>query len=140
MVATLAGPAGLSAALDTVQWAADETRLILVHPSFAPWVVEQKDIWILGGSASTFVAAAIAWYKDTNNIEWLPAVKWAPAELTLTASATTGSVTLTASADHFTNDPPPPAGGVPFGDRIARAAAARWSATRSSGARPPSAS
>ncbi len=69
--------------------------MIITHPSMAT----QK---IFRTGLTTFTRSAYAFDEDTANV-YQPYYKFADASTTISASGTTGSVTLTTSANHFTS-------------------------------------
>ncbi|MGE4313027.1 MAG: hypothetical protein AB7E85_01985 [Pseudobdellovibrionaceae bacterium] len=81
--------------IDQLVWTQSADTLLLVHPDVPPKKLLRKDgVWEL---------APWSYYTD-NSIIYQPMYKFAESELTLTPSATTGTITLTASDDVFTAD------------------------------------
>jgi len=71
---------------------------IIVHED---WMIQK----LLRTGASTFTIADFEFEAHSSGYpRYLPFYKFADSDVTLAASATTGSITLTTSADHFTAD------------------------------------
>ncbi len=93
-IATLSTP-WTESQIDQINWTQSADTLLVVHPDVPPKRITRQtgDIW-----------AVSDWqWAIVNGIAREPFFKYAPASVTLTPSATTGSITLTASAAVFTS-------------------------------------
>lgn len=95
-VATLSAPWS-EAQIKDVAWTQSADTLLLVHPDLPPKRLTR-------GVGGNWTLSDWSFYSDENSITYQPYYKFAAVEMTLTPSATTGSITLTASADVFTAD------------------------------------
>ncbi|WP_417793908.1 hypothetical protein [Terasakiella pusilla] len=84
--------------LKLINWTQSADTLLVVHPDLAPRKISRT-------SHTQWTISDWSFYEDeeTGRLQQ-PYYKFGKDEVTLTASATTGTVTLTASADVFTSD------------------------------------
>ncbi len=90
--ATVAAPWS-AAQVPQIAWTQSADTLLLVHPDVVPKKLTRS-------SAGTWSLSDWSFFTDSNIVNQ-PYFKFADAEVTLTPSGTTGSITLTSSADVF---------------------------------------
>lgn len=81
------------AEISQVAWTQSADTLLLVHPDYPP----KK---LIRDSGGTFLLEDWLFYAE-DNVSYQPFYKFADSQVTLTPSGTTGTITLTASADSF---------------------------------------
>lgn len=81
-----------------MQWVQSGNTMFLVHEDMPMQVITRDS------SAGTFSRAALSFATGPASRPEQPYLKFAPAAMTLTASDVSGSITLTTSADWFTDD------------------------------------
>lgn len=86
-----------AAMLPRLSFAIDGDTLIVLHADMAPQLLRRT-------GATTFSLAALAFETTGTNVLRIPFQKFALPTITLTPSATTGAITVAASAAHFTAD------------------------------------
>ncbi len=91
-VATIAAP-WTAAQIDQLAWTQSADTLLLTHPDVPPKKLTRN-------ADSSWSLSDWNFFTD-NNITYHPYYKFADSEVTLTPSGTSGSITLTASADVF---------------------------------------
>jgi hypothetical protein len=98
LVTTLASTPWTTAQLDKISWTHSGDTMFVYHEDVPTQIITRT-------GASTFTFAAISFEtNDGDTIRYQPYYKFAAAAVTLTPSATTGSINLTASAAVFTAD------------------------------------
>lgn len=91
LVQTLSAP-WTEAQLDKINLTQSADEILIVHPDIPPRILKQTNgVWSLG----------LFGFRNIANVVHQPMARFADADITLTPSATTGSITLTASDDVF---------------------------------------
>ena len=85
-----------SAILNEMQFSQAGDTMIVTHPALATQQITRT-------SLTSFTRSAYAFDTDDENV-YQPYYKFASPSVTLSTNGTTGSVTVTASANHFTSD------------------------------------
>ncbi len=80
-----------------VAWTQSADTLLIVHPDLTP-------MKLVRGAGGVFSLNDWAFFVDDDGVKFQPYYKYADVTVTLTPSATTGTITLTASASVFTED------------------------------------
>lgn len=95
-VETLSAPWSESQ-IDNLAWTQSADTMLLVHPDAPPKKLTR-------GTGGAFSLNDWAFFTDDHGVEFHPCFKYAAADVTLTPSGTTGTITLSASANVFDDD------------------------------------
>jgi hypothetical protein len=93
---TLAAP-WAEAEIDNVAWTQSADTMLIVHPDIPPRILARN-------AGGTFTLSDWIFFADDDGVIYQPYFKFAGIDVTLTPSATTGTITLTASSGVFGED------------------------------------
>ncbi len=95
-IATLSAP-WTESQIGNIAWTQSADTMLIVHPDIPPKILAR-------GAGGAFSLTDWLFFTEDNNVVRQPYYKFAGIDVTLSASATTGTITLTASANVFGAD------------------------------------